>query len=446
MTQNKQIKYPRLVAKSELATNKSLSNAEIIDTRNEDKRQEVTRKNFNYNVSYAYAMDGLSAYCTDNAANGKIHLLDNNFYSIRVTPDEWEQYCLGKYVTEKKINSRFWDNFKDIVKEPKTLVMITDEGTFLGEPIRILVKRNDCVINSHGGNMSNLQTWNKEQNRYVPLENATAIEYIQIDFFRPMFKAAVEDNANWLPLPRNLQAIIDYTELHNPELLQFTYTSRYDKSKIMKISPQTARKYFLYVNANTNFLHERMYIDAVDFWKCVNPARIRAVEHQNDEGKKYTTFHLKAWYEDKQAMECLIKLHRNLVDTNQLEGIQFTTCGVWYNQSTGKYDVAVYRQKPLNNAPSFIEYDEQKQIAAPTTEENGLQADYNLYLWEHPESNISFEEYIESQGATAAWNEGAKQVINNNNDDYNPFEYKDDYNPFAGYDDQDDTPPSEIPF
>ena len=60
MTQNKQIKYPRLVAKSELATNKSLSNAEIIDTRNEDKRQEVTRKNFNYNVSYAYAMDGLS--------------------------------------------------------------------------------------------------------------------------------------------------------------------------------------------------------------------------------------------------------------------------------------------------------------------------------------------------------------------------------------------------
>lgn len=396
MTQNKQIKYPRLVAKSELATNKSLSNAEIIDTRNEDKRQEVTRKNFNYNVSYAYAMDGLSAYCTDNATNGNIHLLENNFYSIRVTPNEWEQYCLGKYVNEKTINNRFWDNFKDIVKEPKTLVMITDEGTFLGEPIRILVKRNNSVINSHGGNITNLQTWNKEQKRYIPLENATAIEYIQIDFFRPMFKAAVEDNENWLPLPRNLQAIIDDTELHNPELLQFTYTSKFDKNKIMKISPQTARKYFLYVNTNTNFLGEKMHINAVDFWKCVNPARIRAVEHQNEEGKKYTTFHLKAWYEDKQAMECLIRLHRKLVDTNKLEGIQFTTCGVWYDAPTGNYDVKVYRKKPLVNAPSFIEYDEQKQIAEPaSTKTPDLQSEYNNYIWEHPEENMTFEEYKE---------------------------------------------------
>ena len=41
--------------------------------------------------------------------------------------------------------------------------------------------------------------------------------------------------------------------------------------------------------------------------------------------------------------------------------------------------------------------------------------------------------------ATAAWNEGANQVMNNNNDDYNPFEY----NPFEGYGDQNDTPQAD---
>lgn len=359
---NNQMHFPRLVAQSELATNKSLAENEIIDLRNEDKRQEITRKNYNYNVSYSYAMDGISAYCTDNAGTGKIHLLENNYYSIRVKTDEWENYSLGNfYKTDKTISNRFWDNFKDIAKAPKTLVMVTDEGVYLGEPIRILVKRKDNNRNSHGGNTSNLQTWNKELKAYMPIESANAIEYIQIDFFRPLFKTAVEDNANWLPLPRYLQAILDYTELYTPEKLQFTYTSRFSAPKKMAISAQTARKYFLYVNANTNFLGEYMNFSAIDFWKCVNPTRIRVVERENENGKKYNEYFLKSWYEDKQAMDCLVRLHRYLVDSNKLDGINFTTCGVWYEAASKEYKIQVYRKKPLNeNTPPFIEHKEEK--------------------------------------------------------------------------------------
>ena len=354
--------FPRLVAQSELATNKSLADTEIIDLRNEEKRQEITRKNYNYNVSYAYTMDGISAFCTDNAGTGKIHLLENNYYSIRVTSDEWEDYCLGdNYKKDKIINRRFWDNFKDIAKEPKTLVMVTDEGIFLGEPIRILVKRKDDNRNAHGGNTSNLKTWNKELQVRTPIENASAIDYIQIDFFRPLFKTAVEDNKNWLPLPRYLQAILDYTELYTPEKLRFMYVSRYSTPKEMRISTQTARKYFLYVNANTNFLGDYMNISAIDFWKCVNPTRIRAIEKENENGKKYNAYFFKAWYEDKQAMDCLVRLHRYLADTNRLDGINFTTCGVWYDPNKKEYKIQVYRQKPLNkDTPPFIETDEEK--------------------------------------------------------------------------------------
>lgn len=356
---NNQVKFPRLVANSELASNKKLAGVEVIDTREQEKRQELTRKNFNYNVSYSYAMDGLTAYCTDNVSNGKIRLLENNYYSIRVTPQEWEIYSIGKYRTDQDIKTRFWKNFKEIVKDPKTLVMVTDEGTYLGEPIRILVKRNDNTRNSHGGNMSNLKTWNKELQAYIPATNTTEIEYIQIDFFRPLFKSAVEDNANWLPLPKNLQAILDYAELHTPELLQFKYFSRYDNNsgQIMKISSQTARKYFLYVNANTNFLGDYMHISATDFWACVNPAKI-IVREETDETGTHNRYFLKAWNESRQAMECLIKLHRKLVDNNQLDGINFTTCGVWYEQQTQEYCIQVYRKKPLIEAPQFIEQTE----------------------------------------------------------------------------------------
>jgi hypothetical protein len=352
MTNNKnnQMHFPRLVANSELATNKSLSEKEFIDLRNEEKRQEITRKNYNYNVSYSYAMDGLSAYCTDNAENAKIHSLENNYYSIRVTPEEWENYCLGDfYKNDKIINNRFWDNFKDIVKEPKTLVMATNEGYFLGEPIRILVKREENNRNSHGGNMDNLKTWNKELQAYTQIETATAIEYIQIDFFKPLFRDAVENSANWLPLPRYLQAILDYTELHEPEKLKLIYHSYFSPQKEIKISSQTARKYFLYVNTKNNFIGNYMHINAIDFWKCVNPAQIRTVETKTETGKKYNKYFLKSWFETKQIMECLVKLHRDLVDDNKLDGINFTTCGVWYNDKTTEYKIQVYRQKPLNS-------------------------------------------------------------------------------------------------
>lgn len=295
-----------------------------------NKECELSRKNYDYNCGYSFLFDGIAILCT--FYNDNIETLPNNYYMVRLTPDMLEQVCLGPYAKDSRIKAIFWDNFIKVAKEPKTLAMVTDEGTYHGEPIRILIRHKDGTENS------SYSTQGGKGQELINLKNVTGnpIDFIQLEFFTPMFRAVVDYQKNWIPLPSYLQAILYDTKFKNPELFSFVYTSMYkDNGQKYALSIDTVRKYFLYVTAHNNNIGDFMTINAIDFFKQVKPSEI-----SND---KY----LKNWYLAKQSMDALCKLHRALVNQNKLEGISFNTGRVSFNKETQKFTVAVKRERPL---------------------------------------------------------------------------------------------------
>lgn len=294
-----------------------------------NKEWELSRKNYDYNCGYSFLFDAIAVICT--YYNDSIEILQNNYYMIRLTPEMLEKVGLGIYANDPKIKAVFWDNFIKVAKDPKTLAMVTDEGIYHGEPIRILIRHKDGKENrsysTQGGKGQDL----------INLKNVTGnpIDFIQLEFFTPMFRAVVDYQQNWIPLPQNLQAVLYNEKFTNPALFTFTYTSNYEQPKRYTLSIDIVRKYFLYVTAHNNNIGDYMTIDAIDFFKQVKPSEI-----SND---KY----LKNWYLSKQAMEALCNLHRELVNKNKLEGISFNTGKPYYNQDTKKFSIAVKRKKPL---------------------------------------------------------------------------------------------------
>ena len=296
-----------------------------------NKECELSRKNYDYNCGYSFLFDGIAVLCT--FYNESIEILPNNYYMVRLTPDMLEQICLGPYISNSKIKAVFWDNFIKVAREPKTLAMVTDEGIYHGEPIRILIRHKD------GRENRSYSTQGNKGQELINLKNVTGnpIDFIQLEFFTPMFRAVVDYQKNWIPLPQYLQAILYDTKFNNPELFSFIYTSKYDKEDGQKytLSIDIVRKYFLYVTAHNNNIGDFMTIDAIDFFKQIKPSEI-----VND---KY----LKRWYLAKQAMDAFCNLHRVLVNKNKLEGIKFNTGRVTYNGKTKCFTVAVKREKPM---------------------------------------------------------------------------------------------------
>lgn len=294
-----------------------------------NKEWELSRKNYDYNCGYSFLFDGIAVLCTDY--NDSIEILPNNYYMTRLTPEMLEKVCLGIYADNPKIKAIFWDNFIKVAKAPRTLAMVTDEGIYHGEPIRILIRHKD------GRENRSYSTQGGKGQELINLKNVTGnpIDFIQLEFFTPMFRAVVDYQKNWIPLPPHLQAILYHTKINNPDLFSFVYKSMYESSKKYTLSIDVVRKYFLYVTAHNNNIGNYMTIDAIDFFKQVKPSEIK-----ND---KY----LQNWYLSKQAMDALCSLHRFLVNENRLEGISFNTGRVSFNKETKKFSVAVRREKPL---------------------------------------------------------------------------------------------------
>jgi hypothetical protein len=432
MNNNNQSHYPRSEVRSELATRQTTINNTLQEMKyngvlsnNEIKAIELKAKNYNYTAIYGYIMDLICAFVTDyRDTKGAITEGNNNYYLINLRRETVEKYAFGDYT---KVRSQFWKAFYKVVSEPKTLYMITPDGEYLGEPIHITAKLADGTL---------LKAKNFEN-----LQNATKmIETVQIEFFKPMFKEVVENHQNWIPLPRYLQAIIETELIENPTIAQWRPQSRYHTYDTETLTAQQIRLYFLYMTDHNNNTGDFMNVKALEFWQCVHPANVKKQKvYVEGSDKPQDNLYLTDWNKARYEFNAFTRFHSHLAKQGKIDGINFTTCNAWYEPKDRVYRVAVYRQKPLVNAPAFIEYDEQKQIAEPAN--NGapdLQSEYNSYIWEH-DNYITFEEYINMRKATAAWNEGANQVMNNNNDDYNPFEY----NPFEGYGDQNDTPQAD---
>lgn len=311
-----------------------------------NKEWELSRKNYDYNCGYSFLFDGIAVLCTDY--NGSIEILPNNYYMIRLTPEWLEKVCLGKYANVPKIKAIFWDNFIKVAKEPKTLAMVTDEGIYHGEPIRILIRHKD------GKENRSYSTQGGKGQELINLKNVTGnpIDFIQLEFFTPMFRAVVDFQKNWIPLPRNLQAILYDTQINNPGLFTFIYNSKCGPSKQYTLSIDKVRKYFLYVTSHNNNIGDYMTIDAIDFFKQVSPGEII-----ND---KY----LKQWFLSKREMDTLCNLHRALVNQNKLEGITFNTGLVYFDQTAKKFSVAVKRDKPLEITDEQLK----NQLPQPGTE------------------------------------------------------------------------------
>ena len=357
MNEKKQpsVHYPRAAAKSQLGTALSYQQEitaleqKLNTTENpneadkmryqllmlHEKVDDLQRKNFEYNCGYSFLFDGIAVLCTD--FNDQIPRPVNNYYVVNVTPEGLETICLGNYKSAPDIKNKFWNDFYNILREPKTLTMATEEGLYTGEPIRILIKHKDGTTSRQISNLKNV--------------GGKTVEFIQLEFFAPMFRAVVEYAKNWIPLPRHLQAVLYHVKKTSPELFAFTYKSIYDEEKEINLSIATVRKYFLYVSNHNNNIGDKMNIDAVRFFQQVKPDQIC----RGDE--------LKNWYLSKQVMDALCRLHNELTNKGLLDGISFNTCAVYYDKTTKNFTVFVKRHRPL-----AVEY--QQEISYTPGEED----------------------------------------------------------------------------
>lgn len=166
--------YPRNEIRSELAIKGGNSEKYSVDETSitnlePDKKTQIKAKYFNYITAYAYIMDLICGFITDyrETPNAIYNDLNSRYYKIRLKRSTIEKYAFGEYT---KVKSKFWKAFYKVIAEPKTLIMHTNEGNFLGEPIRLLAKLTDGTILKR--NFENLQ-------------NATQmIESVDIEFFQ----------------------------------------------------------------------------------------------------------------------------------------------------------------------------------------------------------------------------------------------------------------------
>lgn len=346
---NEVVHYPRNVAKSELCTRRNIPNENNLT---EVQLAELQNKLFAYNCAYAYLMDAIAYYCTRFRDEGIGKLTYSNktdYYTITVTPNELEFYALGEYKNNAELRAKFWHEFNKVFLNQATLVMFTDEGVFGGLPIILSKEYATNGINRHGGNTQNL----KQQS--ITLTTKT----IKISFFRPMFKAVVQNGTNWIPLPRNLQAILDYKKMTTPSIFTFKYKSNFDIKKTYALTTQTMRKYFLFMTSHNNNIGKEMHFDAIAFFNAIKQSEVQETftSYENDKKelcKKHAGFYLRNWYFCKQAVDAMACLHSKLVKQGLLAGINFTTCRSSYNKDTQQFTVAVYREKPLAKAPDYI--------------------------------------------------------------------------------------------
>ena len=402
---NNQSHYPRSEIKSELATRQTTIDNTLTEidkqtflTSKQIKAIELKAKNYNYTAIYGYIMDLICAFVTDyRNVRGAITEGKDNYYLCTLKRDTVEKYAFGPYT---KVRSKFWKAFYKLINEQKTLYMYTPEGEYLGLPIILTAKMADGTI---------LKAQNFEN-----LQNAMSmVESVQIEFFKPMFKEVVENHSNWIPLPRYLQAIIDTELIENPSIAEWKAQSRYHDYDTENLTAQQIRLYFLYMTDHNNNIGDFMNVNAIEFWQCVHPANVKKVKvYAGDNDKPQDNLYLTDWNKARYEFNALTRFHSYLANKGKIDGINFTTCQAWYEQKDRIYRVAVYRQKPLNNAPAYIEYDEQKQIVAPANNTPDLQADYNEYIWTHDEY-ISFEQYVHMRKTTDAWNEGMNAAANN---------------------------------
>ena len=403
---NNQTHYPRNEVRSELATKQTTKDNTILDftTKAEQKAMELKAKNYNYTSIYAYLMDLICAFVTDyRLVEGAITELDNNYYMMTLKRETVEKYGFGPYT---KVRSKFWKELYKVIAEPKTLYMYTDEGEFLGEPIHLTAKLQDGTI---------LKSKNFEN-----LQNATQmIEYLQIEFFKPMFKPVVEHHENWIPLPRYLQAIIDTELITNPAIAEWQAQSRYHTYEIENLTSQQIRLYFLYMTDHNNNIGDFMNINAIEFWQCVHAHNVNKRKITDDKGE-HDFLYLTDWNKSRYEFNALARFHSHLAKKGLIDGINFTTCQAWYEPKNRTYRVAITRKQPLRNAPAYIEYDETKLIALPAKDDTpDLQSEYNKYAWEHDEY-IDFETFVYMKKREQAFIEGLQgnttDTTSNNND------------------------------
>lgn len=383
---NTQSHYPRSEVRSELATRQTTINNTLQEmdyngnlSKSAIKAIELKAKNYNYSAIYGYLMDLICAFVTDfRDTEGAITECSNNYYLINLRRETIEKYAFGEY---KKVRSQFWKAFYKVVAEPKTLYMITPEGEFLGEPIHLTAKLADGTL--------------LKSKSFENLQNASKmIESVQIEFFKPMFKEVVENHQNWIPLPRYLQAIIETELIENPTIAEWRPHSDFHSYDTENLTAQQIRLYFLYMTDHNNNIGDFMNVNAIEFWQCVHPANVKKGKQTTGEGI-HDYLYLTDWNKARYEFNAFTRFHSHLAKKGKIDGINFTTCNAWYEQKNRIYRVAVYRQKPLEKAPAFIEYDEQKQLCEPA--KNGipdLQSEYNRYIWEH-DTYITFEDFVQ---------------------------------------------------
>lgn len=373
---NNNVHYPRLVARSELSSKNNTDESKIASLKTAEKMFQMKTKYYNYNSDYGYLFDIITGLITDYRNVPNAIGEDDIYYSINVSRETLETYAFGEY---KNVRADFWRAFTRVVNKPKTLLMHTAEGDYIGLPINIVAKLQDGTI---------------LKPNFENLNNATQmIKSATLQFFKPMFRTIVDNSGNWIPLPRNLQAKIVNLYNEHKELFNYKPNSNYKTYEEENITPEQLRLYFLYVSDHNNGIGETMKINAIPFWLSVHPRNIKKIADGH--------YCMQDWYKAKFEFDALAKLHSELATRGEIEGINFTTCKAWYEKTTKTYEMIISRDKPLKLAPPFksdfgegyrpVEADE----ATPQGLENDTTEDY---IELNPNDDGDYWEWCKSNG------------------------------------------------
>ncbi|GHT51763.1 hypothetical protein AGMMS49990_06770 [Endomicrobiia bacterium] len=367
MDENKHNHYPKVLARVETTTRRQQN-----ITPYSEGYESFTKGTFTLSNAYPYIFDGLTFLCTNYAtakfkANGKIHDVierrDNTIethYRTVVRIDSFLDFTLDKH---REYVQEFMKQLFQLAYKPpeKKRLQLTANRSIFTEPIRIDLITMDRAA-EQGLKEYTPEERKKEKERLSNLKGCpqSEIEYVAIEFYKPLFNCLLASNARgtrgsaYIQSPKALHAKIKHT-INRLENNGF-FNGKDISAEKVPLCAMDARKIFLFLALHDNRKGEYININAVECALSCFPSCVK----KNGKNENYISE--KDGFDIRSKIKKTIVLFKQMGVQGKMDGGQFIPLEldetkVQYLHCEKKYNVKVFR--PAN--PSFPIYS-QKQL------------------------------------------------------------------------------------
>ena len=394
------LRYPKNLVSTELATQKSTQSMTVIDENRKLTTDKLKSNAYQLAGAYPYLFDCITMLCNENPTiNGEPivqQVPDSFFLHATLTWEDFKHFALGSYRKETK-NTLLKELLK--LQDSKTVKAISIGNGIIvrTSPIQITLyqeatDKNDSRIKNLIERQRNLRNKKTEEimNQMIEIKKTNADEAmaeelmdklediiesgkddsekfgkiygIEITFFGPLFEAALKEiGGPFVQIGTNFQAKLETS------IRQFKNSPKFMKYRSVRKYPPTYRKYALYLAERDNGNGDYITIKAEDMLIHVDPQNL------NTHLKIRNTNEMRIFV-DKANM-LLNEMARN----GLLKGFRYAPKKCTYNASSKEFIIGVYRESDKTMIPEYEGNLTDEELAAIAKDDESVGKNHNAF-------------------------------------------------------------------